>query len=449
MGANKAAESSNITQFDIYSNYNSKVSVLPGISELYYYESMLDNTVRMTAVFTDTGNRFNKNGSAAMEKDDINLTAGEKVEVVMVDNYDKKLVFTGDYHLRIKEVRNILEHTQRINFTIDLYSKESIDNELLETRVTKRYDGKIPGSVYKILKQDCLKTKKTVEVDTGLNEFNFLGHVEKPFHKIIWLAKRCVPDGMPNGLGTYAGYFFYEVGDNGTHQGGYRFKSIDKLFTQSPKKKFIFNNTTGLPSGYNAKILDYFFDNTVDMHKQLLTGALFQTELRTFDPYTNKYEGEKEKAFNHKTQLQTKNIGGTEPPKLAADLGVQNKTTRTSTRIKDTGVLPPGSSLKEQLKKSKEVNFNIDKILRQSYMRYNSLFTTKLSIAIPGDFSLHAGDLVYCDFPEISDKQNQLVSQKKSGLYMIVDMCHLVRSNPGQTYTRLNLVRDSIGRKPF
>jgi hypothetical protein len=447
MSANKSAESGNVTLFDIYSNYNDKVSFLEGIAEIHYYESILDNTVRLTAAFVDTGNRKDKSGSSAMEKDDINFTAGEKAEIVLVDNNDNKLQFKGDYHLRIKEVRNIMEHTQRASFFIDFYSKECIDNELYENRVVKRYHGKVTESVNKILKTDCIKTKKMVSVDEGLNEFNFLGNIEKPFYKIVWLAKRCAPNGMK--VGVNAGYFFYEVGDDGTHSGGYRFKSIDKLFSQSAKKRFIYNNTTGLPTEYNAKILDYFFDNTVDLHKQLVSGALFQTELKTFDPFSNKYEGDKEEAFNHSTQLKSSNIGGTETPKLAADLNIQNKTTRSSARFKDTGILPSGNTLEDQLKKAKEVNFDVRNIIRQSYMRYNSLFTTKLSIVIPGDFSLHVGDLVHCDFPEISDKENITISQKKSGLYMIVDMCHLIRSNPGQTYTKLNLVRDSIGRKPF
>jgi len=55
---------------------------------------------------------------------------------------------------------------------------------------------------------------------------------------------------------------------------------------------------------------------------------------------------------------------------------------------------------------------------------------------------------MHCDFPEVSSKRNTEVSQKMSGIYMIVDLCHYI-SPTGPTYTRLNLVRDSIGRKPF
>jgi hypothetical protein len=80
-------------------------------------------------------------------------------------------------------------------------------------------------------------------------------------------------------------------------------------------------------------------------------------------------------------------------------------------------------------------------------MRYNNLFSTKLSIAIPGDFDLRAGDLVHCDFPEITSNKTKVVSQKVGGVYMIADVCHHITKNG--CYTRLNLVRESIGRKPF
>ena len=100
----------------------------------------------------------------------------------------------------------------------------------------------------------------------------------------------------------------------------------------------------------------------------------------------------------------------------------------------------------EQLTHSKEeVNFNVDEIMRQSSARYNNLFNTKVSMTIPADFGLHAGDLIYADFPEVSNKQTQDVSKNKGGIYMIVDIGHRISKN--SSYTSLHLVRESLGRK--
>lgn len=440
MSVNQSALASNITLFEIYSNYDDKKSldISGGCVELSYYESLLDNTVRVRGSFIDTGFRTENSSSgdskSVLEKGDVQLTAGEKVHLVMEDVSGKKLIFKDDYQLRIKEVNNIIEHTQSLGFTIDFYSKESIDNEFVETRVTKRYDGKITDSVQSILEQ-VLKTPKDIEVDPSLNSFNFLGHVEKPFYKCAWLAKRCVPE-MNGANGNYAGYFFYEIGDDGSGKGGYKFKSIDKLFTQKPKRKLIYNNTTLLPDEYDAKILNYSFINTVDIHRQLISGGLYNTQLRSFSTYNNNYV---ENAFSYDKQVNEDNNAGKEKIKLP----FQDKVTRVATKILDTGVLKEGSNFDQ----SKELNLDTDKVVRQSFMRYNNLFSTRLSITIAGDFDLHAGDLVYCDFPEVSNSTSSEVSSRKGGIYMIVDLCHLVTSRT--TFTQLNLVRDTIGRKPF
>ena len=424
----------NISLFDIYSSKGTPISVSSGISNLLYHESILDNTIRVTATFADTGNRDTENGASTLEQDDANLTAGEKTHLVIEDEYGNKLSFKNNTQLRIKEVRNIIEDSIKAIYTIDFYSQESIINEFMKSRVNKSYDGKISDTVYNILVKDCIKTKKNVDIDPCLNDLCVWGNTDKPFYKLAWLAKRSVPD-MQNSSGNYAGYFFYETSE------GYKFKSIDKLFTQKPKRKLIYNNTTGLPDGYDSKILEYSFDSIVDIHKKLLTGALSKTELRTFESYKNKYEGEGKKEFDSSKQFNKNNNGGKNSIKIAADLNANSEATRTIFKTKDIGIA-------RNLDKKEKVNFDIDNILRQSSVRYNNLFTIKLSIAIYGDITLHPGDLLHCDFPEVSDKKNQIVSQKKSGIYMIVDLCHMITPT-GVTYTRMNLVRDSIGRKPF
>ena len=102
---------------------------------------------------------------------------------------------------------------------------------------------------------------------------------------------------------------------------------------------------------------------------------------------------------------------------------------------------------REQLTESQtKENFDILQILNQASMRYNQLFSSKISVTIPGDFSLHAGDSIFYDGPQLtgSDKKDE-VDKKDGGLYIIADICHYVTSS--ETYTKMNLVRDSIERK--
>jgi hypothetical protein len=429
-----------VQELTIFSNYSGDLNLTNGFLELILYESMLDYSVRASLSFVDTGYRQKKDGVSSMEGDDINLVSGEKVFLKATDGYGQTISCKGNYHFRINSINSVDESVNKTIVSLDLYSKECIDNELVENRVTKRYDGKISDSVSTILRE-ALKTPKTLNIDPVLNEFNFLGHVEKPFYKIPWLAKRTVPD-VPNAKGNLAGYFFFETFDDGSGSGGYNFKSIDKLWEQSPKRKLIYNDLVTLPPGYNAKILSYSFDNTVKIDTLLKTGALTAPTIERFDPFTNKFNTD---TFTDVQRLKPKNMGGLEPPKIAADLDLWNKSSRLSYRFDDTGVLPPGTNLETQLESSDKINFNTEEIIRQSYTRYNNLFNVKLSITIPGDFGIHAGDIIACDFPEISGKDKTSVSNKKSGLYTVIDLAHRIHQNG--YFTTLHLTRESIYKK--
>ena len=117
-------------------------------------------------------------------------------------------------------------------------------------------------------------------------------------------------------------------------------------------------------------------------------------------------------------------------------------------KVKDTGSLNSGSGTgksQEQLKKSGDENLEIEKVVNQSIMRYNQLFAAMTTITIPGDFTLHAGDAIWVD---AVSKQEEVcaddVDKKSGGLYVIADLCHYLSQK--QTFTKLNLIRDSTGR---
>ncbi len=82
-------------------------------------------------------------------------------------------------------------------------------------------------------------------------------------------------------------------------------------------------------------------------------------------------------------------------------------------------------------------------------MRYNQLFASQVVTVIPGDFSLHAGDSVWMDIPQIDVTQNKAcgdeVNRETGGSYLITDLCHYITAS--DTYTKLVLTRDSFGRK--
>lgn len=446
MGVNAAAQGGEcqIDVFEITSNYSKEtVDIRQGVVSLHIYESLFDSTVRANVLYADTG----YGGGKAMSESGFNNSVGEKTELVVSQFLDGKIVklnFKGDYHLRTSDNAREALNNGRTNMTSVstwFYSKESMDNHLIDKRVVKKYERKISDNVFTILK-DVLGTNKSIYTDSSKNDFNFLGGNEKPFHKVTWLCKRTVPEGI-GGQGILAGYLFYEItNDNVRNAGGYYFKSIDLLFSQEPVKKFISSNTNDIPKGYDGKIINHFEKSSINLDDHLISGSLFKRNLETFEPFSNKYSKDD---FDFKSQELQTNNGGKEFWKIATDLNFQNNVTRYSSKMFDTGTLPTGGTWKEQKKESKEVNFDITEIVRQSTNRYNQLGTIKMTIVIGIDLTLHVGDLIYVDIPEIGDSKTQRPSNNKSGLYMIMDLCHRITDKG--SWTSLHLIRDSIGRK--
>lgn len=421
--ANKSAQSgeSYIESFKLKG-----LEVSQGTIELNYYESILDCSVRASAQIVDTGFRAEQQriGESMVEKEDIDLRLSEPAEIVIVDGNQAKLKTS----LILQRTRDLFESHNKAIYSLDFYTKEAADNEEKSRRVIKKFTGKPSDHVPQILKE-YLGTSKECKVDETWNEYNVTFTTEKPFYACTYLGPKSGPS---RGTGALAGYLFYENAD------GYNFRSIDILMSEEPKRKLIYNDLVERtpPPGYDAKILNYAYDNTLDLNEALLTSSLGIAKKDTFSHVDSYYEISN---FDSNNQYQVWNTGGKRFP------NPMKKETKIFTKWSDEGVNPSGS-IKNQIGKSKEINFNSDEILRQSYMRYNNLYAIKLSIAIPLDLELKAGDKVLCDFPEVSSKSFKIVSQKKSGIYMIADLCHHITPKRGN-YTRLNLVRETVDKK--
>jgi hypothetical protein len=416
---------SNIPIFKVYSNATGKE--LPfngGVAELHYYENILSETVRMSISVVDTGQ--GDQGTTGSES--VKLTGTEKVHIELEDTQKQKISFTTSTNeLHITGRERITEKLKDIEF-LELVSKEYLKNE--SVRVDKRYDGKISDSLTKILKE-VLSTQKKLDIESTKNSRSFIGTLKKPFWFIMWLAGQSIREDT-SALGLSAGYFFFET------KSGYKFKSIDTLFGQTPVKKYIYNNTvsTKIPTGYDGKILEYNFVDSADMKDQMMMGT-FNTSVNLFNSFESAFGCN---PLDISTQESAITAAGTEYGKnLFKDF--ITKPSRFFTGNQSIGGYTP-------VDQSHELDTDKAKYLSSSTARYNQAYTVKVNITIFGDFSLEAGQLIYCDFPEQSTKSTKEANPRMSGVYMISALCH--RIDPiKQCYTSLELIRDSYGRKPM
>lgn len=440
--ANSPAQASNIKELLISSNQSGSSADISVITpDFRYYESVLSNTTTCSMVLAESGYEMNGNDNIASEGllDGLPIRGGERVDISIEDNYGNTLTLKDGMY--VNRVRNAQPGTQNDVYMLDLCSKEYFANE--QSRVVQRYEGKISDNIVKILKEVLKTDTTTFNVDSTAIEYNFIGNDRKPLYVCTWLASKSVPlgtsSGSGNSVGGAAGYLFYQTRD------GFNFKSIDKIFEQSPIKAFLYNNINDSPSGgYDGKILSYNIDRDVDM-KESMTLGTYNNRSIFFDMWSMNY-----KVINFDIGEQ-KNKLSTAGRKFAPDQVAREFTqspTRLFSHVLDVGSIPRGTTSDAQLKNWKDnptvSNYDAERSMVQSVMRYNQLFSVQTNITIALDLSIKAGDLVQCDFPKLKGESNKESNPESGGIYMVAHVCH--RVTPEESFSSLSLVRDSFGK---
>ena len=417
---------------EVFSNENEdSVDLRAGVPVLEYRESVLCPYITVDMTIIDSGTATNsKDGSKGTIGilESIKLQGTEKFKLKLEDQFGNQIDLSGDNDLRVGKTVFAGKGVRESSCSIRVVSKEAFDNTLVERRMTDSYIGKADVLITQALRN--LGTEKILSSESSENEIQFNGDNRYPFEMCLDVQKVSVPEGIDS-----AGYLFWETSR------GFNFKSLDKMFDTTGKviKKF---EETGfadnrVSAGFDGKILKSSFVLINDMLKQFEEGA-YNTELDLFDILGSDKKFEEIERTSPPEGNGT--IAGLNLPILSKEY--RDKTTAELHQTKDDGQkIIPGAGLAD----IKDSSFDIVRTSLQSLQNYRQKFSSSLNIVIDADLSLNAGDLVFCKFPETSQKKSQSRSPKDSGIYMIADLCHY--STPTQAFTGLNLVRDSYGVK--
>ena len=390
-----------------------------------YTEHLFRDSIEAEIIFKDTGGKYN--GKSLVEG--LPVVGTEDVTLSFKDSYDNFLKLD----MVVNKVSTPESNTQTETVILSLTSEEFIRNHQESAIVNLRYDGRISDTVKSILSSN-LKSNTIGEIQETSNNYNFIGNRNKPLYILKWLAKKSF-SGKDGKSGKTAGFIFYQNKD------GYNFRSLDSLFAQSPREKFIYNET---PEGVSVssemqdvKITKFKIDNTLTANRKLSMGA-FNTKLILFDPFNCEFEEVVQKADESDLELAAKKL-----PKLNKKF--TDVPTRTTYVLKDTGTLPTGD-VDEQLKLSDKEIFEPAKILNQASRRYNQLALYEIEIEIGLDLSYKVGDTVSIDNKSLNQQEDGARNKMVGGKYLVMRLTHTLLGK--NTTTKLGLVRDSIGRKP-
>lgn len=428
-------------KFEVYSNTTGKsVDMMTGSPRIEYRESMIDHTVRLSAAIVDTGNALQEGDKTISAAEALKLQGGEKVLFKYNDSRGNTLDLSEDTSLRLTNKSFEIKSFKGSTYFLQAVSKEFLDNKLLERRVTRRYSGKISGSVDTILKED-LKTDKELFISPTMNSVSDFGLRKEPFEVILELQQLAIPN-LNGSRGKTAGFFFWQTAK------GFHFRSPDEIFNSTPVKRYIYNFKVDqdVPAGYDDKVLEFTANRSFDVERQMDHGA-YATVTETFDFYSQEYNKDTPLLVDNDDKI----LAGKELPNYGEYF---KKPTNYFGTPKSVGMsYGTGDPIEQQLEKSKEENFNVSETIAQAVQNYRQRLNYMIEIKIPADFSLHAGDLIQCDLPQLATTKTPDRSPIDSGIYMILELCHFISKEAKSSrtdssfYTGLVLVRDSNGIK--
>lgn len=423
----------NIKQLQIYSSKNPgrDVDLKAGTSEFNYYENLLSPAITAEIVVSESGQSID-DGGPTNTIDGLPVRGGEQIQGIFEDKYGVQLKLVGDSAVYVNKMTGQVADTQKELFAFHLCTKEFLANE--QTRVVKRYEGKINDSVTTILRER-LKTSffREKNIESTVNEYNFIGNDRKPFWVCSWLANKSIPEGSAE-YGAGAGFLFFQ------NQEGFNFKSIDTMFKQEPVEKYFYSETPYPESEGKRKIYQYSISDSLDLQQNLALGVYGNRTL-FFDFY--RFE-----AFIREFTLDDdqKDKVGNAAKKMDFVAKEFRTVTRLMTAILDNGTMPSGKDAEAQLANWKsdpqKQNVKHAAAMVQALMRYNQMYQVKHFVQIDLDLKLKAGDIIDISLPKARGGKTKEFDKKKSGKYLIASLCHSIKQN--ESITSMMLVRDSF-----
>ena len=465
-------EAFKFNSLEIKSNLtDERIDLRAGIGRVEYRESVFSPYIEVTAYVADTGNtvkdRNNPNEGLGL----LDAEFGEGTEEIIFeieDQKNNKVYLSSNASLRVASVTSAKQSFQTQTYTITAVGKEAFDNTLLVNRCRRQYSGKISQLVSDIFKKN-LNSLNTIDIDETLNEYHEWGNERYPFEMILDLQKLAIPAGLQtsegkDALGKTAGYLFWQTST------GFHFKSLDKLFDITDKsiKIFIENKKAsqdnlpivsppggGAPVPADGKILYSFNTRSINALAAFESGdratvlEVYNPTLAAEDQYTftplavENFDGEGKSKGNGIT-------AGRNLPVFNKEYIDENTNQQLLSGIERTraafSVVKGQETIEKQVENTAELNYDVKNIFQQTHQSYRQKMNVFVEVVIEADLSLHAGDLVYCEFEEMTtNKTNKGSRRRDSGIYMIADLCHY--GDETTAFTGLNLVRDGYGVK--
>ena len=407
-----------------------------------FYEDIMCPTVSCTIQIANSGGviKSEETGKKVSLYEGMKIRGGEEVQILIGanSNTNEDLDYSTVRPMYVNGISNLIRDDKSEFFKLHLVSREAYDNEVKFLEKLYPKSTPISDNVKDIL-SDSFVFQTENDIEDTTNNFGFWGNQMKPFDAILKLASKSTSG---EGLNASAGFFFYQT------RRGFVFRSIDSLVKQTvnvPKYVYTEYNVNSVdfkPRGdlisLDYKIMSFVVNETGNQLADLRKGV-YASARRVFDPVTFNIEVDDNFTGNDYSDISTLGERFRESAEsILGNIDLSKFPSKIITETADIGTSDSGVDRKE--------NQDPKIYASQRKMRYNTLFSQSISIQVPLNTRLHAGDLIECVFPSIGD--SEVVEQDRtqiSGIYMIKELCH--HYDPRTSTTSMMLIRDTFGER--
>ena len=388
------------------SSLKEEFNIAGGTQSITYFESIKSPAISLSLNIIDVDQLISRQG----------ITGGEYLSLrIKVQGYDKEFEIKPKKHLMmLNSVKDVTTSSSKQVATLEFLSVEAIINET--SRVNQRFTGNVTDTVKKLLRdKKGIQTKKNLDSDQATNAYSFVGNLKRPFDTIQWLCSKS------QSSNDDSGFLFFETLD------GYVFKSIKSLLDGKAVEYKKPETPDGEQSGFT--IVENNLNQTSDIGMSCRMGMYANKTI-----YINI-----DNATLKTVDFRIESLKLKKPPKLPN--GLEKNPTRLMLRVLDKCALQKGSKKKE-IQKENELAIYQSK----SYARANLIFSQSMSVSIPFNPELRAGQMLDLKFPlRKGDDQGTTTYGNESdddvsGKYLISELKHIIGGN--RANTELTLIRD-------
>ena len=416
-------------------NFTDKLNIMPQFVELSIYQSIFQPTIKCEMLVNDSIGLFVNYPFTGEEIVTIEYQQLSGVGITEPDIYSIEFIIKG-----IRDIA-IDDRARSLMYIVDLISVEFLENtrryvshaysDLVEDMAEKVYDKYIKENT-----ESKFKKVKTFTKEQSIKVRSLVVPNLRPFSAIQWLAKHAVAKDYEN----HFVYLFFENLD------GFHFITIQQIIEDAlkikdklkeKKYKYVSDVELGRSTEKNAdeelRAITNIVNNKRFSSIEKIMGGYYQSELfeisllqKSYNSTPSELDYDKKPQFAlDKNPLNTREY---------VDY-VKNKPNKTEYANRIRYIVNNYEDFDDQNKSQPNYRYKFGNATRYLY----AMNQIDLTITVPANMKLKAGEVIYCDIPENHGFNIVETDKYISGLYIISEVKQvLTAGNRAVTSLRIN-----------